>query len=74
MQNVQDILQTNQYPRLRFGIGAEYKKGQQIDHVLGKWTPEEKEILSERIKKINQAIPSFGLAGINNTMNAFNGK
>ncbi len=74
MQNIQDILQTNIYPRLRFGIGGDYKKGQQIDYVLGKWSSEEKEILPERLDKINQIIPSFGLAGINNTMNAFNGK
>ncbi len=74
MQNVQDILQTNNYSRLRFGIGGEYKKGQQIDYVLGRWTPEEKNTLPERLEKTNQIIPSFGLAGINNTMNEFNGK
>ncbi|MEN8125776.1 MAG: aminoacyl-tRNA hydrolase [Bacteroidota bacterium] len=74
MQNVQDILLTNKYPRLRFGIGGDYKKGQQIDYVLGKWSEEEQAKLPERIETINKAIISFGLAGINNTMNEFNGK
>ena len=74
MQNINDILQNQNYARIRFGVDSAYKKGQQIDYVLGKWTPEEQEILPERIEKIIQAIPSFGLAGINNTMNTFNGK
>jgi len=74
MQNIQDIIQTNKYPRLRFGIGAEYKKGQQVDFVLGKWSEEEQAKLPNRIETINKAIISFGLAGINNTMNEFNGK
>ncbi|MEN8188026.1 MAG: aminoacyl-tRNA hydrolase [Bacteroidota bacterium] len=74
MQNVQDVLQTNVYPRLRFGVGAEYKKGQQVDFVLGKWSEEEQDKLPQRIETINKAIVSFGLAGINNTMNTFNGK
>lgn len=74
MQDVQDILQTNKYARLRFGVGADYKKGQQVDFVLGKWSNEEQEKLSERMETINKAIISFGLSGINNTMNSFNGK
>ena len=74
IQNVNDILQNPNYARLRFGIGGEYKRGQQVDYVLGKWTGEELKILPERIEKMTKAIPSFGLAGIDNTMNAFNGK
>jgi len=74
IQNINDILQNPNYARLRFGIGGEYKRGQQVDYVLGKWTGEELKTLPERIEKMTKAIPSFGLAGINNTMNAFNGK
>ncbi len=74
MQNIQDTLLTNKFPRLRFGIGGDYKKGQQIDYVLGNWDEEEKEKLSERIEISTKAIKSFALAGIKNTMNEFNGK
>ena len=74
VQNINDILQNQNYARLRFGIGGEYKRGQQIDYVLGKWTDEELKILPERIEKMTKIIPSFGLAGISNTMNEFNGK
>ncbi|MCK5677156.1 MAG: aminoacyl-tRNA hydrolase, partial [Flavobacteriaceae bacterium] len=69
MQNIQDTLLTNKFPRLRFGIGGDYKKGQQIDYVLGNWNEEEKEKLSERIEISTKAIKSFALAGIKNTMN-----
>lgn len=74
MQNIQDTLLTNKFPRLRFGIGGDYKKGKQIDYVLGYWNEEEKEKLSERIEISTKAIKSFALAGIKNTMNEFNGK
>ncbi len=74
MQNIQDILLTNKFPRLRIGIGGDYKKGQQIDYVLGEWTEEEQNKLPERIEISTKAIKSFALAGLNNTMNEFNGK
>ncbi len=74
IQNINDLLQNQNYARLRFGIGGDYKRGQQIDYVLGKWTHEEQKTLPERIEKMIKIIPSFGLAGINNTMNEFNGK
>lgn len=74
LTNINEVLQTQNYARLRFGIGNEYGKGRQIDHVLGQWDPEEKEILDERIDKSSKAITSFALAGLANTMNTFNGK
>ncbi len=74
LTNINEVLQTQNYARLRFGIGSEYSKGRQIDHVLGTWDPEEQEQLPERIEKSGKAITSFALAGIANTMNTFNGK
>lgn len=62
------------YPRLRFGIGNEYFKGQQIDYVLGQWSPEEEEKLPERLDKVAEAIKSFGTIGLERTMNFYNGK
>jgi len=74
LKNIQDTLNTNQYPRFRFGIGSRFGKGQQIDYVLGQWNKQEQSQLDERLEKATQAIVSFGLAGINNAMNDFNGK
>ncbi|MDO4763180.1 MAG: aminoacyl-tRNA hydrolase [Flavobacteriaceae bacterium] len=74
LKNIQAILNTQNYPRLRFGISAEFSKGQQVDYVLGEWTEEETEKLPERIDTFAKACLSFTFAGIGNTMNAFNGK
>jgi len=74
LTNINEVLQTQNYARLRFGIGSDYPKGTQINHVLGRWNDEEIITLSERIEKSGKAIVSFAMAGLNNTMNTFNGK
>lgn len=74
LANINEVLQTQNYARLRFGIGDEYSKGGQIDHVLGTWDSSEMEHLNERIEKATKAITSFALAGLANTMNTFNGR
>lgn len=74
LAHITQILGTNEYIRLRFGIGDEFQKGQQVNFVLGEWTPEEKEKLIERKKLIAQVIKSFGTIGIERTMNQFNNK
>ncbi|MFD1314809.1 aminoacyl-tRNA hydrolase [Namhaeicola litoreus] len=74
LQNIQDVLETTNYNRLRFGIGDEFHKGSQVNYVLGQWTEDENKLLPERIEKIQEAIRSFGLAGINTTMNEYNNK
>ena len=74
LKSIQNELQTQNYPRLRFGISADFSEGRQVDYVLGKWTEEEKEKLDERIDTFAKAALSFVFAGIQNTMTAFNGK
>jgi PTH1 family peptidyl-tRNA hydrolase len=74
LKHIQEVLNTTKYPRLRFGIGSGYSRGSQIDYVLGEWSDEEKLILDERVEKAADAVISFGLSGINTTMNNFNGK
>lgn len=74
LKSIQNELQTQNYPRLRFGISADFSEGKQSDYVLGKWSEEEKEKLAERIEKFSDAVLSFIFAGIQNTMTAFNGK
>ena len=74
LKDIQNTLQSTKYNRFRFGISDEFSKGRQVDYVLGEWTDEENEKLSERLEIAIEIIKSFGTAGINNTMNSFNGK
>lgn len=74
LKDTQDKLQTNQYNRFRFGISDAFSKGRQVDYVLGEWTAEENGKLEERLDKSVELIKSFGTAGINITMNTFNGQ
>ncbi|MDC3388706.1 aminoacyl-tRNA hydrolase [Flavobacteriaceae bacterium] len=74
LKDTQLQLQTTKYNRFRFGISDEFSKGRQVDYVLGNWTAEENEKLTERLEKSVEIIKSFGLGGMNNTMNSFNGK
>lgn len=74
LKNIQLLLNTSEYPRFRFGISDAFKKGQQVNYVLGEWSEEEKEKLKERLEVATEIIKSFALAGLNNTMNTFNGK
>jgi PTH1 family peptidyl-tRNA hydrolase len=74
LKNIQLLLNSTEYPRFRFGISDQFKKGQQVDYVLGEWNDEEKAKLPERYEVAKQIIESFALAGLNNTMNSFNGK
>jgi PTH1 family peptidyl-tRNA hydrolase len=72
LKNIDLILQTNQYPRLRFGIGNNFPKGRQIEFVLGKWAPSELPIVKEKVLKSIEAIESFATQGIAKTMNIYN--
>jgi PTH1 family peptidyl-tRNA hydrolase len=74
LKSIQSLLNTTEYPRFRFGISDQFKKGQQVDYVLGEWNEDEKAKLSERLDKSAEIIQSFALAGLQNTMNEFNGK
>ncbi|GAL88340.1 aminoacyl-tRNA hydrolase [Jejuia pallidilutea] len=74
LKDIQDKLNTTKYNRFRFGISDAFSKGRQVDYVLGEWGETEKEQLPERLEKSVELIKSFALAGVNNTMNSFNGK
>ncbi|WP_452230841.1 aminoacyl-tRNA hydrolase [Lacinutrix sp. MEBiC02404] len=74
LKDTQDKLNTTKYNRFRFGISDAFSTGRQVDYVLGEWTEEEEKKLPERLEKGKEIIKSFGTAGINNTMNTFNGK
>lgn len=74
LKSIQQLLNTADYNRFRFGISDEFKKGQQVDYVLGEWDEEEKAKLDERLNISADAIRSFALSGVGNTMSSFNGK
>jgi PTH1 family peptidyl-tRNA hydrolase len=73
LKDIQEILSTGKYPRFRFGISDAFSKGGQVDYVIGEWTAEEESQLITQIPKSIAAIESFALAGLDNTMNTFNG-
>jgi len=72
LKNIDLILQTNQYPRLRFGIGNNFSKGRQVDFVLGKWTQEELPVVKDKVLRSIEAIESFAAQGLAKTMNVYN--
>lgn len=74
LKSIQSFLNTTEYPRFRFGISDEFKRGRQVDYVLGEWNEDEKSKLTERLDKSIEIIQSFALAGLGYTMNEFNGK
>lgn len=74
LKHIAATLGTENYARLRFGIGNDFPKGAQIDYVLGHFTEEEQKQMSERIEVACDIIKSFCLAGIAITMNQYNKK
>ncbi|WP_217602667.1 aminoacyl-tRNA hydrolase [Chitinophaga sp. GbtcB8] len=72
LKSIQELLGTNQYPRLRFGIGNNFPKGQQVDYVLGKWEQKEEPLVQQKIEKSVEIIESFAAIGIERTMNTCN--
>lgn len=73
LQNIEDVLGDQAYPRLRFGIGNEYSKGQQVDYVLSNFTQEQFDALPPIMKKANDMILSFCTIGTEKTMSLYNG-
>jgi PTH1 family peptidyl-tRNA hydrolase len=74
LKNIQELLKTTEYPRLRFGISNEFSKGHQVNYVLGKWSDEEQKTLEPRIKIAAEAIKAFAFIGLRRCMNEFNNK
>lgn len=72
LRDIQLILGTDQYPKLRFGIGNEYPKGMQADFVLGKWLNSEMPTVQLKIDKCMEIIENFVSIGIEQTMNEVN--
>ena len=74
LKSIDACVGSNNYPRLRCGIGHAFQQGQQVDYVLGEWLPEERETLNAVIEEAVEVVRSFALQGIERTMNQFNKK
>ena len=74
LKSINEMLGTNQYARLRIGVGDDFLKGQQVDFVLGKWTEPEKKIIDSKIKTCVDIIRAFGTMDIQLVMSRYNKK
>lgn len=74
LKNIAELLGTEEYARMRFGVGGDFPKGHQVEYVLGEWTDAEREAMPGRLKVFVDAIRSFATAGVATTMNFFNKK
>ncbi|MEG1554113.1 MAG: aminoacyl-tRNA hydrolase [Rikenellaceae bacterium] len=74
LKNINATLGSTDYARLRFGVGAEFSKGTQVDYVLGKWTEDERKTLSDVVKHCVDAVKAVPFVGIDNVMNQYNKK
>jgi PTH1 family peptidyl-tRNA hydrolase len=72
LKDIQNILGTDEYPKLRFGIGNHYPKGMQVNFVLSRWLPEEVPVVKNKIEKSMEIIENFATIGIDKTMNKIN--
>ncbi|NND32230.1 MAG: aminoacyl-tRNA hydrolase [Saprospiraceae bacterium] len=74
LKSVQELMGTQNYPRLRIGIGNDFYPGQQVDYVLSKWSEDQYEKVSMVILEAADLVRSFVAIGVDRTMNQFNKK
>ncbi len=72
LKDIQMVLGTDVYPKLRFGIGNNFAKGRQVDFVLGQWAEDERPLVLKKIETCVHVLEDFVLMGIENTMNKYN--
>lgn len=72
LTSIIELLGTETFPRLRFGIGSDFARGRQSEFVLGKWSEQESSALPERVELVGKAVLQFGMLGIEQAMNGFN--
>lgn len=72
LKSINQLLGTQAYTRLRFGIGDNFPKGRQVDYVLGEWSDGEEERLPAMLKHCGEVIENFVFIGVDKTMSLFN--
>lgn len=73
LRNIEELLQNQNYARLRFGIGNQFAKHKQVDFVLGKWSENEQILINQTMEKAALCIESFVLEGASQAMTKYNG-
>ena len=74
LKHIAQMLGTQAYNRLKFGIGNNFPRGGQVDFVLGKFSPEDEKIVDEKAKVACEAIKAYALSGMQFAMCNYNGK
>lgn len=74
LKDIQNIIDSTKYPRLRFGVGNDFLRGRQVDYVLGSFSSEDYTTMDERIDLAIKMIQGFTTNGIDRTMSDFNRK
>lgn len=72
LKSIEEYLHTQEYAKLRFGVGNDFAKGRQVDYVLGRWHKDEQRQVELKIDGCVDIVESFALSGADNTMNRFN--
>ena len=72
LRSIEEVLGTDGYARLRFGIGNSFPKGRQVDFVLGRWKDDELPLVRLKVDKTVELVESFATSGIERTMNKYN--
>ena len=78
MKSIISHLGTQEFPRLRVGIGSTSKQGDRdqavVSYVLGKFAPDEKSIIARALDLSADAVEVALLDGTEKAMSAFNGR
>ena len=74
LKNIESCMMTQNYARIKFGIGNEFPKGTQIDFVLGQFSEEDNKLIDEKLDYVGEMIKSYCLQGLERTMNQYNKK
>lgn len=74
LKNIESCMMTQNYARIKFGIGNDFPKGAQVDFVLGQFSDEDNKVIDEKVEYVGEMIKSFCLQGLERTMNQYNKK
>ena len=72
LKHITELLGTDRYPRLRFGIGHDFPRGRQIEYVLAQFPEGELAEMPRLLERVDEMIEGFCLMGVERTMNNFN--
>ena len=74
LRNIEELLQTREYTRIRIGVGHEFEKGRQVDFVLGAFSPEQSRQIPDMADRIVSGIKTWAFVGADKAMTQLNSK